>query len=59
VVGALWTTDKDGLIAGLLAAEMMAVEQKPPSAQFADLAVKLGPTYYARVDHPAGKSATG
>jgi len=54
--GAVWTTDKDGLIAALLAAEMMAVEQMPPTAQFAEISAKLGPTYYARVDHPAEKA---
>jgi phosphoglucomutase len=57
--GAVWTTDKDGLIAGLLAAEMMAVEQQRPSAQFAGLTAELGHTYYARVDSPADKSLRG
>jgi phosphoglucomutase len=51
--GKVWTTDKDGLIAGLLAAEMTAREAKPPSAQFADITQKAGRTYYARIDNPA------
>lgn len=53
--GKVWTTDKDGLIAGLLAAEMTAREAKPPSEQFADIARKAGRTYYARIDNPADK----
>jgi len=54
--GAAWTTDKDGLVAGLLAAEMMAVDQQPPSALFANLAVTLGLTYYGRADYPADQA---
>jgi phosphoglucomutase len=53
--GKVWTTDKDGLIAGLLAAEMTAREGKPPSKQFADITQKAGRTYYARIDNPADK----
>lgn len=55
--GKVWTTDKDGLIAGLLAAETMAIEEKSPSRQFAGLTQKVGHTYYARIDSPADKSA--
>jgi phosphoglucomutase len=51
--GKVWTTDKDGLIAGLLAAEMMARKGKPPSRQFADITKTVGRTYYARIDNPA------
>jgi phosphoglucomutase len=54
--GSVWTTDKDGLIAGLLAAEMIAVEQQQPSALFAGLTTRLGTTYYSRLDHPAEKA---
>lgn len=51
--GKVWTTDKDGLIAGLLAAEMTARKGKPPSRQFADITKTVGRTYYARIDNPA------
>jgi phosphoglucomutase len=51
--GAVWTTDKDGLIAGLLGAEMTAKTGKAPSALYAGLAAQLGHGYYARIDHPA------
>ncbi|HSC60879.1 MAG TPA: hypothetical protein VLC29_06575 [Rhizomicrobium sp.] len=51
--GKVWTTDKDGLIAGLLAAEMTARKGKPPSRQFADITKTVGRTYYARIDSPA------
>lgn len=53
--GKVWTTDKDGLIAGLLAAEMTAREGKPPSQQFTDIALTSGSTHYARIDNPADK----
>ncbi len=53
--GKVWTTDKDGLIAGLLAAEMTAREGKPPSRQFAGIMQAAGRTYYARIDNPADK----
>jgi phosphoglucomutase len=51
--GAVWTTDKDGLIAGLLAAEMAAKTGKPPSAHYADITAKVGRSFYARSDNPA------
>jgi phosphoglucomutase len=51
--GAVWTTDKDGLIAGLLAAEMMARAGADPSQRYARLAEELGTSYYARIDRPA------
>ena len=54
--GKVWTTDKDGLIAGLLAAEMTAREGKTPSQQFADITKVAGRTYYARIDNAADKS---
>jgi phosphoglucomutase len=53
--GKVWTTDKDGFIAGLLAAEMTARTGKPPSRQFADITKTAGRTYYARIDSPADK----
>jgi phosphoglucomutase len=54
--GGTWTTDKDGLIAGLLAAEMTARRGKTPSTLFSELTAKTGRTYYARVDSPADEA---
>ncbi|HUO87987.1 MAG TPA: phosphoglucomutase (alpha-D-glucose-1,6-bisphosphate-dependent) [Rhizomicrobium sp.] len=51
--GTVWTTDKDGLIAGLLAAEMTARGGADPSVRYARLAEELGRFFYARVDRPA------
>ena len=51
--GSVWTTDKDGLILGLLAAEMTARTGKNPAASYDDLQRELGTPYYARVDAPA------
>jgi phosphoglucomutase len=51
--GQVWTTDKDGLIAGLLAAEITARTGSAPDALFAELTKSLGQTFYARVDQPA------
>jgi phosphoglucomutase len=52
--GATWTTDKDGLIAGLLAAELTVVTGKTPDRLFEEFARQFGKTYYARLDSPAG-----
>ena len=51
--GSVWTTDKDGLILGLLAAEMTAKTGKTPAASYDDLRRELGTPYYARIDAPA------
>jgi phosphoglucomutase len=51
--GAVWTTDKDGLIAGLLAAEITAKTGRTPDALFDELTQTVGKTYYARIDQPA------
>ncbi len=51
--GSVWTTDKDGLIAGLLAAEMMARTGVDPSKRYARLEQELGKSHYARIDRPA------
>jgi len=51
--GAAWTTDKDGLIMGLLAAEITARTGKDPSEHYLALAAELGTPYYRRVDAPA------
>ena len=51
--GRVWTTDKDGLIAGLLAAEITARTGSSPDVLFAELTQSLGKTFYTRVDQPA------
>jgi len=51
--GTTWTTDKDGIIAGLLAAEMTAVLGMDPGARYAGLTRDLGSPIYARIDAPA------
>lgn len=51
--GTAWTTDKDGLLLGLLAAEIVAVTGKDPGALYGELAATLGSPVYARVDAPA------
>jgi phosphoglucomutase len=51
--GSVWTTDKDGLIMGLLAAEITAVTRKDPGELYDDLTSKYGNFYYERIDAPA------
>ena len=51
--GSVWTTDKDGIIAALLSAEILAVTGKDPAAHFQELTAKYGMPYYTRVDAPA------
>jgi phosphoglucomutase len=51
--GTVWTTDKDGMIAGLLAAEMTIATGKTPDKLFAEFSEEAGETYYARIDNPA------
>src|SRR3954451_12059493 len=51
--GQVWTTDKDGLILGLLAAEMTARTGRDPSQLFDDLTRELGVPFYQRIDAPA------
>jgi phosphoglucomutase len=51
--GSTWTTDKDGFVPGLLAAEMTAALGRDPGAQYADLTRDLGAPVYARIDAPA------
>jgi phosphoglucomutase len=53
--GSVWTTDKDGLIMGLLAAEMTAVTGKDPGELYADLTAKYGSPVYQRIDAAATK----
>ncbi len=51
--GSVWTTDKDGIILGLLAAEMTAVTGRDPGALYGDLTHEFGAPAYERVDAPA------
>jgi phosphoglucomutase len=54
--GTAWTTDKDGLILGLLAAEMTARTKRDPSQLFTALTDELGVPYYERIDAPASSA---
>jgi phosphoglucomutase len=51
--GSVWTTDKDGIILGLLAAEMTARTKADPSQLFHKLTSELGVPHYERIDAPA------
>jgi phosphoglucomutase len=51
--GAAWTTDKDGPVMNLLAAEITAVTGEDPSEHYRRLADMLGTPYYTRIDVPA------
>lgn len=51
--GSVWTTDKDGILLCLLAAEILAVTGKTPSQRYAELEAEFGASAYQRVDAPA------
>jgi len=51
--GTVWTTDKDGPILALLAAEITAVTGKDPGQHYADLEARFGSPVYERIDAPA------
>jgi phosphoglucomutase len=51
--GSVWSTDKDGIVLALLAAEITAVTGATPSQRYAELAGRYGNPAYARVDAPA------
>ena len=51
--GSVWTTDKDGIILGLLAAEITARTRQDPSRLFDRLTAELGSPFYERIDAPA------
>ncbi|MDA0633399.1 phosphoglucomutase (alpha-D-glucose-1,6-bisphosphate-dependent) [Nonomuraea sp. MCN248] len=51
--GSVWTTDKDGIIMALLAAEIQAVTGRSPGDHYRDLTERFGEPAYARVDAPA------
>jgi phosphoglucomutase len=51
--GTVWTTDKDGLILGLLAAEITARTGRDPGEHDRELTAEFGPSFYTRIDAPA------
>ena len=53
--GSAWSTDKDGLILGLLAAEITAVTGQTPSQRFEALSAEFGSSAYSRADAPASR----
>jgi phosphoglucomutase len=51
--GTTWSTDKDGIILGLLAAEITAVLGRDPGARYVELTAQFGAPVYERIDAPA------
>jgi phosphoglucomutase len=51
--GTVWTTDKDGIIACLLAAELTARSGRDPGAAYGELTARFGAPVYRRIDAPA------
>jgi phosphoglucomutase len=51
--GSVWTTDKDGIILGLLAAEILAVTGHDPAELYLGLVERFGNPFYERMDAPA------
>jgi phosphoglucomutase len=51
--GTVWTTDKDGLLLGLLAAEITARTGKDPGEHYRELTSRFGTPYYVRIDASA------
>tara|TARA_R110001583_G_scaffold33530_1_gene113237 strand:+ start:3272 stop:4924 length:1653 start_codon:yes stop_codon:yes gene_type:complete len=51
--GTVWSTDKDGIILALLAAEIIAVTKKDPGEHYAEFSAKFGAPVYQRFDAPA------
>jgi phosphoglucomutase len=51
--GSVWSTDKDGLIAALLSAEIKARTGRDPGEIYAELSREHGPSFYERIDAPA------
>ena len=54
--GSVWTTDKDGFILALLAAEILAVTGKDPQAHYDALEARFGRSSYRRIDAPANSA---
>jgi len=57
--GTVWTTDKDGPIMDLLAAEITARTGKDPGEHYRELAAEFGAPYYRRIDSPATSEQKG
>ncbi|WP_333769983.1 phosphoglucomutase (alpha-D-glucose-1,6-bisphosphate-dependent) [Streptomyces sp. IBSBF 2435] len=53
--GGAWTTDKDGILLALLAAEITAVTGRTPSEHYTGLTERFGDPAYARIDAPADR----
>ena len=53
--GTVWSTDKDGIIANLLASEILAVTGKSPSQRYVELTERHGAPTYSRIDAPADR----
>jgi phosphoglucomutase len=51
--GMVWTTDKDGIVPNLLAAEITARTGKDPGEHYQELTAEFGTSYYTRIDAPA------
>jgi phosphoglucomutase len=51
--GKVWCTDKDGLILGLLAAEITAVTGKDPGVHYDEITAEFGRSWYTRIDTPS------
>jgi phosphoglucomutase len=51
--GRVWCTDKDGLILGLLAAEITAVSGRDPGEHYDGITAEFGRSFYTRIDSPA------
>ncbi|MDE2474066.1 MAG: phosphoglucomutase (alpha-D-glucose-1,6-bisphosphate-dependent) [Alphaproteobacteria bacterium] len=51
--GTVWTTDKDGIVMALLAAEITARSGRDPGELYAQLTIELGHSWYERIDAPA------
>src|SRR5207253_2058296 len=51
--GTVWTTDKDGIVMALLAAEIAARTARDPGIHYQELTAEFGTSYYARIDAPA------
>ncbi|MFJ9518535.1 phosphoglucomutase (alpha-D-glucose-1,6-bisphosphate-dependent) [Kitasatospora sp. NPDC101801] len=54
--GGVWSTDKDGILLALLAAEITAVTGRTPSQHYGELTDRFGAPAYARVDAPADRA---
>ncbi|MBK8781832.1 MAG: phosphoglucomutase (alpha-D-glucose-1,6-bisphosphate-dependent) [Anaerolineales bacterium] len=54
--GTVWTTDKDGIILDLLAAEITALTGRDPGLHYQDLAAKFGAPVYKRIDAKANSA---